>query len=246
MRAGNLSPETIKLRRSHVQRMVRELSTPVGQLTTDQVTDWLASHDWAPATRRSYRASVVSFLRYAGRADIADELPNARVPRALPRPAGDEVIRTALRKADARVQLMIELMAYGGLRRGEVCKVKANDLTGHWLTVTGKGGHTRAVPLPPHLCHRIRGHAGYLFPGAINGHLSARRVGELVGEVLPRGVTAHALRHRYATTVYGSSHDIRAVQGLLGHAKLDTTMIYVQVANEDQERAARGAWGLVG
>lgn len=139
---------------------------------------------------------------------------------------------------------MIELMAYGGLRRGEVCKVKATDLHGDWLTVTGKGGHTRAVPLPGHLCHRIRKHTGYLFPGAIDGHLSARRVGELVGEALPDGITAHALRHRYATTVYNSSQDIRAVQGLLGHAKLDTTMVYVAVANDSQRTAAAGAWKL--
>lgn len=248
MRAANFTPDTIKLRRCHVARLLRDLATPVDQITTDQLSDWLAGHEWSPATRRSYRASIQSFFRYTHRTgdtdDIAKDLPAARVPRSLPRPAADTVITAALRQADERVQLMIELMAYGGLRRGEVCKVKAGDLQGEWLTVTGKGGHTRVVPLPPHLCRRIRRHAGWLFPGAIDGHLSARRVGELVSEVLPRGITAHSLRHRYATTTYTGSKDIRAVQSLLGHAKLDTTMVYVKVSSEDQHRAAATAWRL--
>lgn len=248
MRAANFTPDTIKLRRSHIERLLRELSTPVDQMTTDLLAAWLSRHDWAPATRRSYRASIIGFFRYTHRIgasdDIAHDLPSARVPRALPRPAADAIIAAALRKADDRVQLMIELMAYGGLRRGEVCKVKASDLQGDWLTVTGKGGHTRIVPLPSHLCRRIRRHAGYLFPGAINGHLSARRIGELVSEVLPSGITAHSLRHRYATATYAGSRDIRAVQNLLGHAKLDTTMIYVKVSSEDQRRAAATAWRL--
>ena len=78
----------------------------------------------------------------------------------------------------------------------------------------------------------------------IDGHLSARRVGELVGACLPDGMTGHQLRHRYATTVYRTSHDIRAVQTLLGHARLDTTMIYTAVDNDAALNAAAGAWRL--
>lgn len=245
MAAGNLTPETIKLRRAHLVRALRDLSTPIGQLTVEQVTAWVAGHDWAPATRRSYRASLVQFFRFVGRDDIAEHLPRARVPRSLPRPAVDRDVLDALRSVEPRVQLMIELMAFGGLRRGEVCKIKAGDLNGEWLTVTGKGGHTRLVPLPGHLCAKIRGYRGWLFPGAIDGHLSPRRVGELVSAALPDGVTAHKLRHRFATTVYQQTHDIRAVQSLLGHAKLDTTMIYVHVSDEDQRTAASRAWSLV-
>ncbi|RAV33526.1 tyrosine-type recombinase/integrase [Corynebacterium heidelbergense] len=209
---------------------------------------WLASQPWAPATRRSVRASLRTYWAWRARTgrgvNAAAELPRAAVPRAVPRPAADTVILSALRRAEPRVQTMIELMAYGGLRRCEVATVRGEDIAGHWLRVTGKGGHVRAVPLPPHLAARIAANPGWLFPGQIDGHLSARRVGELVGEVLPPGVTAHQLRHRYATTVYAASHDIRAVQRLLGHAKLDTTMIYTAVDDQVASSAAAGAWRL--
>ena len=51
---------------------------------------------------------------------------------------------------------MVELMAYGGLRRGEVARVRGEDIHGQWLRVTGKGGHARMVPLPPHLAARVK------------------------------------------------------------------------------------------
>ncbi|WP_408918409.1 tyrosine-type recombinase/integrase [Corynebacterium striatum] len=136
-------------------------------------------------------------------------------------------------------------MAYGGLRRGEVARVRGSDVQGQWLRVEGKGGHVRLVPLPPHLARRIAAHGdSWLFPGQINGHLSPRRVTELVGEVLPVGVTPHALRHRFATRVYAQSGDIVALSMLLGHAKLDTTMVYTQVDSVVQAQAAAGAWTL--
>lgn len=248
MRAASLSEETIKLRQSHMRRVLRKLDKPLGEIGAGDFIEFLAGQSWAPATRRSYRSSIVSFVRFAAKSGAIDQgaadLPAARVPRSLPRPANDRAIERALRAAPARVQLMIELMSFGGLRRGEVARVRAEDLVGEWLQVTGKGGHTRAVPLPGHVCAVIRRNTGYLFPGAIDGHLSARRVGELVREALPAGVKPHQLRHRYATTVYRQSGDIRAVQTLLGHAKLDTTAIYVHVASAEQRHAAEGAWRL--
>ena len=148
-------------------------------------------------------------------AGVLDNIAAPRVPRGVPRPLGDDVIRDALAKADARTSLMVELMAYGGLRRGEVAGVRAEHVSGQWLRVTGKGGHTRMVPLPPHLARRVQvAGPGWIFPGQINGHLSARRVGELIRECLPDGMTPHQLRHRYATSVYRTSGDIRAVQEL--------------------------------
>ena len=210
--------------------------------------NYLAAQDWSAATRRSVRSSLRLFWEWCARRglceDVARELPTTPPPRSLPRPLEDHVILDALRAASPRVQLMIELMAYGGLRRCEVARVRSDDLQGQWLNVIGKGGHHRAVPLPPHLCARIRRVAGWLFPGNIDGHLSAPHVGKLVSRALPAGMTAHQLRHRFATTAYRTSRDIRSVQTLLGHAKLDTTMIYTQVVDDDRAAAAAGAWTL--
>lgn len=216
--------------------------------TVKKVEAYLANPDWAPATKRAAHASLKSFVSSVEGitgAGVMDTVPAPRVPRSLPRPAGEDTVMAALRAAGPREQLMIELMAYGGLRRGEVARVRGSDVQGQWLRVEGKGGHTRMVPLPPHLARRIAAHGGsWLFPGKINGHLSPRRVTELVGEVLPAGVTPHALRHRFATSVYATSRDIVAVQRLLGHARLETTMVYTDLATEEIGTAARGAWSL--
>lgn len=249
LRARGCRRETISLRRYHAIRAMEELGHP-NTWTVKKVEAYLANPDWSPATRRSAHASLKAFVCTVDDIDgagVIDAIPAPRVPRGVPRPLGDDVIRAALARADERTALMVELMAYGGLRRGEVAQVRGEHVTGQWLRVAGKGGHTRMVPLPPHLAARVeRRGDGWIFPGQIEGHLSARRVGELVGECLPNGMTPHQLRHRYATTVYRASHDIRAVQELLGHARLDTTMVYMAVDSDSLAGAAAGAWGLAG
>lgn len=247
LRARGCRKETVTLRRYHASRAIDELGNP-NEWSKRSVEAYLANPEWSPATRRSVHASLKALMRTIESvegAGVLEDIPAPRVPRGVPRPLGDDVIRTALAKADERVALMVELMAYGGLRRGEVATVRGSDVTGQWLRVTGKGGHTRTVPIPPHLAARIKRRGeGYIFPGQIEGHLSARRVGELIRYCLPPGMTAHQLRHRYATTVYRTSGDIRAVQELLGHARLDTTMIYTAVDSAVTSRAASGAWTL--
>lgn len=155
---------------------------------------------------------------------------------------------TAVRHAGRREQLMIELMALCGLRRGEVATVHSSDLHTSggvdMLRIEGKGGHIRYIPVPPHIASQIREAQGWVFPGQIGGHLAAATVGKLVARHLPSGVTPHALRHRYATEVYSRSRDIRAVQALLGHARLDTTEVYVAVSGESTQAAAQTGWRI--
>lgn len=128
---------------------------------------------------------------------------------------------------------MIELAARAGLRRGEIARVHSDDLVQNgrvWaLCVHGKGGRERVVPVPADLAHQMRETGGWLFPGADQGHLSPHRVGDLVAAALPGGWTCHTLRHRFATRSYQASGDLLAVQRLLGHAKPETTQIYVQL-----------------
>lgn len=247
LRARGCRDQTVSLRRYHAARARDELGEPTGW-TRAKLEAYLDNPAWSASTRRSVHASLKAYARSVDEvqgAGAVDEIPAARVPRGVPRPVPDEVIRAALARADERTTLIVELMAYGGLRRGEVATVRGEHVNGSWLEVHGKGGHSRLVPLPPHLAARIQRHGnGWLFPGQKNGHLSARWVGRLVANVLPDGMTGHQLRHRYATTVYRSSHDIRAVQTLLGHARLDTTMVYTAVDNDSAAAAASGAWRL--
>ena len=142
---------------------------------------------------------------------------------------------------------MVLLAVRVGLRCREVCQVRTDDvvpdLVGHSLIVRGKGGHERLVPIPHDVVVEIRqAEAGYLFPGQVDGHLSAAYVSKLVSRALPPGVTAHQLRHRYATRAYQlGGRDIAAVQRLLGHAYVSTTQVYVEVDDDSVRRAALAA-----
>jgi integrase/recombinase XerC len=115
------------------------------------------------------------------------------------------------------------------------------DLVGWSLLVHGKGGKRRIVPCVPGLAMEIAAAAGYAFPGAIDGHLSPRRVGELVNDRLAGAWTIHSLRHRAGTRWYAIDRDVFTVQELLGHASPATTRRYVEVPREALRRTVYDA-----
>lgn len=83
--------------------------------------------------------------------------------------------------------------------------------------------------------------AGWVFPGQVGGHLSPAWVGKLVGRRLPAGLGTHTLRHRFASAAYAGTRDLAAVQDLLGHAKPETTRLYVQLPRDAMRQALAAA-----
>lgn len=252
MRAAGRPESTITLRTYHVSRVMAEVGTSPWGLTTDELVDYLAESGWAPETRRSYRASLRGFYKWAqasGRRQDspADLIPPIRLPRAVPRPTPERYFEEALANASDREKLMLLLAGVCGLRRGEIAQVRRDhlepDLEGWSLRVKGKGDHVRMVPLEDDLARRIRtGPPGWLFPSPHrSGPLTAHHVGVLVSRLLPEGWTCHTLRHRCATRAYAGKHDLRAVQELLGHAKPETTARYTQVPQSSVREAMRAA-----
>lgn len=239
MRASNLSEQTIKLRCYHVERVARALGVAPDRVTADQLTRWLADQDWKPNTRASYRASLRSFYRWAVHAkgtgitySPAHELPQVRVPRGKPRPTPEPAYRWALRVADDRARMAVLLGGVLGMRRGEIARARRDWLEeaigGHVLRITGKGGHERVIPVPDTIARLILSRPeGYLFPSQQGGHLTPAHLGKLVKAALD-GHTTHTLRHRAGTQSYANGgRDLRATQEFLGHAKPETTAIYV-------------------
>lgn len=241
MRAAGRPVSTIALRCYHVHRVMKEIETDPWSLTTEDLVIYLGGKTWSPETRRSYRSSLRQFYAWAqatGRRqdNPAALLPTIKLPRGIPRPTPDLMFRAALAEADDRSRLMVQLAAWCGLRRGEIARVRRDDvlpdLIGHSLRITGKGGHERLVPLPEDLARTLlAAPPGWLFPSPHRAglHLTPHHVGKIVSALLPDGWTTHTLRHRCATVAYASTRDLRAVQELLGHAKPETTARYTQV-----------------
>lgn len=217
-------------------------------LTADDLADWLARHRWARETTRASRSTLRAFYGWAYDLGHVDDNPAAQLPRVRaahpsPRPAPEDTYRTALHQAsDDRDALALRLAAELGMRRGEVVQLHSADLVqdaggGWWLTVHGKGGKDRRIPVPRELVAEIRRRPpGWAFPGRGGGHMEARSLGVRVSRLLPPGVTMHALRHRFATRAYQVDRDVFTVQRLLGHASPATTQRYVQTSEDDMRR----------
>jgi integrase len=239
---------TVYVRTRSLVRFAR--ANPGGPRTVgpQQVVDWFAAHArWAPATRRRELAALTGFWRWAVGFGHADHDPTGalgpfRVPPGVPRPVDDEPFRSALGRADDDVMLMILLGAHAGLRRAEIAAVHSRDITDAGLVVTGKGGRRRLVPLSGRLrADLARRPDGWVFPGRFGGHLHPTTVGRKVSTALREGGTTHMLRHRFGTRAVRGTHDLRAVQTLMGHSSPATTALYDRVGGEDLIRAVEAA-----
>lgn len=251
-REGGYPATTIRTRYEHLTLFAK--SAPVGpwSISGDDLLDWFMDRDWATNTYLSRRTTMRHFYKWAaeqGKVDRSPALviPSKRPPEPNPMPAPDRVYDAAVEVADERTLLMLLLAAGHGLRRAEVAVVwperdLIEDLAGWSLLVHGKGGKTRVVPLEEETARLLRrAPAGYLFPGRIDGHLSAQYVGILVSRALEGAWTMHKLRHRAATYFQeDADNDMRVVQVLLGHASLNTTMLYVPENRDRMRRAVDG------
>lgn len=246
LRAIGRSADTIRVRSHYVRRMLADLDMSPWTVTENDLERWLSAQKWGASTRRSALASLRGFFAWAVQAghrldDPARFLASPRSPRPCPRPIPDAVLEVALRNADDETRWLLRLLASTGLRRGEAAKVHSCDVEGDWLRVVGKGGVTRRVPLPADVRDWIASHHGFVFPGRFGGHVHrewvTRRVTRATG-----GYGPHTLRHRYATRAYAASHDLRAVQRLLGHASVATTQAYVASGDDAAIAAAAAAW----
>jgi integrase/recombinase XerC len=256
LEAGARRSGTIQTRRWWLTRLSETYADPWG-LTPEDLALWLARTDLAPETKRSALASVRNFYAWAllcGHVtkSPADNMATILVPRAIPRPAPDDAVAAALANADDRTTLALRLAIYAGLRRAEIAGLHTRDITDEYLHVTGKGGHSRLVPLHPDLRAALRTELkrrrdglntgtgwgsgipqpdGWLFPSDDpDQHLTPAHLGKLVTRVLPHGWTTHTLRHRFASQAYANGgRDLRAVQELLGHSRPETTARYAAV-----------------
>ena len=189
------------------------------------------------------------------RHDLAAEIYHLPEPQKLPLTMSTtEAERLLTMAGSLRDQIMLSL-GYGcGLRAGEIVRLKDGDIDSAQMIiriVQGKGRKDRHVMLPPELLVSLRQwwklrptrfDAGvptgerWLFPGRRQGqHLTYRQLSRLFHEsVAAAGITKrvslHSLRHSFATELLEKGTDIRYIQALLGHSKLDTTSRYTRVA----------------
>lgn len=231
----------------HYLRNLADVCPDPWTVAVEQLVGFLARDHWAAETRKSARSALRGFYSWShGRGYLEQDpsagLPSVSVPAGRPRPTPEHLVRQLMAHPDPRIGLMVMLAAFAGLRCAEIARVHRDDLVGDDLTVLGKGGKVRGVPiLSARLLERIEGLDGWAFPNGLGGHLSPGHVSKLVSDALPGTWTAHTLRHRFGTVSYAGTRDLLAVQTLLGHSRPETTQRYVLIPDDSLRAAARAA-----
>ena len=218
-----------------------------------------AARGAASSSRARGLSAVRTLFRFLDRIGLLHNpalavIRSPKLPEALPKPLTEVDARAVLDVAAelpgqdwvGRRDRALFAMLYGcGLRLGEALSLNRGDVPpGDTLTVTGKGGKQRMVPmlaavralLTDYLaaCPYAGSGGSPLFVGARGGRLNpgvAERQMRRVRSALDLSETAtpHALRHSFATHLLAAGGDLRAIQELLGHSALGTTQRYTKV-----------------
>jgi integrase/recombinase XerD len=186
------------------------------------------------------------YARALNRPQVTDQIVFAREPRRLPVVLSPEEMGRLLAAAPTlKYQAALSVAYAGGLRISEVVSLKVGDIDSQRMVLRveqGKGRKDRYVMLSPQLLELLRLYwkkyrpQGWLFPGQAPGQpLSTRQLNRACHAAvlmagLDKPVSPHKLRHAFATHLLEGKTDIRVIQALLGHKKLDTTARYTQVA----------------
>jgi integrase/recombinase XerD len=249
--------------------------------TPDQIRAYLAAlarNGLAPTSRARKLSAIRQFFRFLlgeglRKGDPCSAIDSPRLGRPLPKILSLAEVETLLQTAkDAsenaeegigrrralRLYAALETLYATGLRVSELIALPRNVLTAddRVLTVKGKGGRERLVPLNETAQGALQNHlaavradekegrrvSAWLFPSSGGEHLTRQRFGQelkalaLAAGIEPARVSPHVLRHAFASHLLERGADLRTVQQLLGHADISTTQIYTHVIEERLRR----------
>jgi integrase/recombinase XerD len=256
MMMRGLGPHTQKDYVRHVKRLAAFLGRPPDTATEEDLRRFqLMQHE--SGVRPTTINSTVSALRFLytvtlKRRDLSRSLVVTRIVPRLPEVLSVEEAARLLQAAPGIKYKAALGVAYGaGLRVSEVAHLKVDDIDSKRMLIRveqGKGGKDRNAMLSPQLLELLRmwwreGRKrgvliphGWLFPGQnVTDPISTRQLHRAVQEAaevagIRKRVSPHTLRHSFATHLLEQDVDIRVIQVLLGHSKLETTALYTKVS----------------
>ena len=258
MRMRKLAPKT----QSHYIRAVRQFALYLGRSPdTAAIEDlrnyqlYLVDHGVSPISLNAAITGLKFFFDVTlDHAELMAKMQPVRLPRNLPVVLSREEVARLIAAAGNLKHQTALAVAYGaGLRASEVISLKVGDIDSHRMTLRieqGKGHKDRYAMLSPLLLERLRVwwhvaraqgkmlDGGWLFPGPDPiESLSTRQLNRAIHAAadaakIDKRVSMHTLRHSFATHLLEQKVDIRVIQVLLGHKKLDTTALYAQVATD--------------
>jgi site-specific recombinase XerD len=258
MRMRKLSPKT----QSHYLRAVRQFSRflhrPPDTASVEDLRNYqlyLVDHGISPVSLNAAITGLKFFFDVtADHPELTAKMQPVHVPHTLPVVLSrEEVARLIAAAGNLKHQTALSVAYGAGLRASEVVALKVGDIDSQRMTLRieqGKGSKDRYAMLSPVLLERLRTwwrvaraqgrmlDGGWLFPGLDPiDPLSTRQLNRAIHAAadaagIDKRVSMHTLRHSFATHLLEAKVDIRVIQVLLGHKKLETTALYAQVATD--------------
>jgi len=198
------------------------------------------------------RMSALRFLyvKTLKRHEMREHLPFPKVPRKLPVVMSQEEVAKVIDSARNLLQRTILMALYStGARRAELAQLKVADVDSQRMVIHirhGKGGHDRDVPLSEKLLEALRQYwrwmkpKTWLFPGLAKGGRVDRPMHDKVvwwsvqqavqRAGLQKRITPHTFRHSFATHLLEGGADLKTIQVMLGHSKIEDTAIYLHLS----------------
>lgn len=240
------------LRRAH--NFVAYHGRPPMELGEQEVREFLlyvvSKGKAGSATHHMYVAAIkFLYTTTLGRPEVVSNIPWPKRPQTLPDILTGEEVERLLHQITSLKHRAILMTAYGaGLRISEACSLRSADIDSKRMLIhvhEGKRSKDRYVMLSERLLEVLRMHwkvvrpqGPFLFPGAISGRpITTSAVQRVLHEAVvqcgfTKRVTAHSLRHGFATHLLETGADIRTIQRLLGHSSIQTTARYTKVTLE--------------
>lgn len=258
MRMRKLEPKTRTAYLRAVKKLAEFLKRSPDTATVEDLRRfqlYLVDQGTSPITINATISGLKFFFGITlGQSELLLKMQTVRVPQKLPVVLSrDEVTRLIAAAPNLKSQTALSVAYATGLRVSEVVGLKVTDIDSKRMTLRveqGKGRKDRYAMLPPLLLERLRAWwrlanaqgkmlpGGWLFPGMNpTNPLTARQLNRAICAAaetarIDKRVSMHTLRHSFATHLLEQKVDIRLIQVMLGHKKLETTVVYTHVATE--------------
>lgn len=219
-------------------------------LMIDNFIDTLSLKSYKPKTIKNKIVVIRSFIKFLYSKNLIDIRPEAiEIPRTVEVEANflDEEEQLALIKSarNLRDKALIMTILSSGLRASEILNLKEDDLYRRSLIVSrGKGGKPRVTFIDPlteksirEYHHKREADSVFVFTNSFGKPLSRQYLSRMISETALRAgikkrVSAHTLRHSFATNMLRKGARIEDVQPLMGHSNISTTRLYMHFTNE--------------
>jgi site-specific recombinase XerD len=251
----NYSHRTAKTYVRIVRDFAEYFHQPPDKLGPEQIRQYQAhlfqAKKLAPATVSQYVSALrFLFVKTLRRHFLAEYIPFPKSRKRLPTVLSPEEVTRLIDAACNLYHRTLLMTLYStAARRAELCRLKVQDIDSQRMMIRinqGKGGRDREVPLSPKLLETLRVYfrwmrpTTFLFPGTVKGlrsdvpispnvvWLACRQAAHRAGITKP--LSPHSLRHSCASHLLEAGADLRTIQVLLGHSRLEHTLIYLHLS----------------